>query len=87
MIGAVIRTARDAGDPTEDAVAAYVSETAFTLLDRVVTFRCLEERELLSSHPAGTRRRSSAYEPPTESEALGSRLLASTCQRRLAPYR
>jgi hypothetical protein len=47
VIGAVIRTAREAGDSTEDAVAAYVSETAFTLLDRVVAFRCLEERGLL----------------------------------------
>lgn len=47
VIGAVIRTASEAGVSTEDAVAAYVSETAFTLLDRVVAFRCLEERGLL----------------------------------------
>ncbi len=47
VISAVIRTAREAGDSTEDAVAAYVSETAFTLLDRMVAFRCLEERGLL----------------------------------------
>ena len=47
VIGAVIQTARGAGDSTEVAVAAYVSETAFTLLDRIVAFRCLEERGLL----------------------------------------
>lgn len=47
VIGAVIRTAREAGDSTEDAVDAYVSETAFTLLNRLVAFRCLEERGLL----------------------------------------
>ena len=51
VIGAVIRTAREAGDSPEEAVAAYVSETAFTLLDRVVAFRCLEERG-----PAARRR-------------------------------
>lgn len=47
VIGAVIRTAREAGDSIEDAVTAYVNETAFTLLDRIVAVRCLEERGLL----------------------------------------
>jgi hypothetical protein len=47
VIGAVLRTARNAGDSTEDAVVAYVSEMAFTFLDRIAAFRCLEERGLL----------------------------------------
>ena len=47
VIAAVIRTAREAGDSREEAVEAYVSETAFTVLDRIVAFRCLEERGLL----------------------------------------
>jgi Eco57I restriction-modification methylase len=47
VIAAVLRTAREAGDSSEEAVQAYVSEAAFTLLDRIVAFRCLEERGLL----------------------------------------
>ena len=43
----VIGRRREAGEGLAEAVADYVTETAFTLLDRAVALRCLEERGLL----------------------------------------
>ncbi len=47
VVEAIIGKAREAGDPTREAVADYIRETAFTFLDRAVALRCLEERGLL----------------------------------------
>jgi hypothetical protein len=47
VIIAVIATAQVAGEGIVQAIASYVSETAFTFLDRMVAFRSLEERALL----------------------------------------
>lgn len=47
VIIAVIATAQAAGEGIVQAIASYVSETAFTFLDRMVAFRSLEERALL----------------------------------------
>ena len=44
---AVLATHRDAGESREEALRGYAGEVAFTLFDRLVTFRCLEERGLL----------------------------------------
>ena len=43
----VIGRRREAGESLAEAVADYVTETAFTFLDRAVALRCLEERGLL----------------------------------------
>ncbi len=47
VVLAVFATRRDAGVSREEALQGYVEGVAFTLLDRLVTFRCLEERGLL----------------------------------------
>lgn len=47
IVLAVLAARREAGVPREEALQAYVEEVAFTLLDRLATFRCLEERGLL----------------------------------------
>ena len=47
VVLAVIETAAPAGVSREEALQAYLEEVAFTLLDRLVTFRCLEERGLV----------------------------------------
>jgi hypothetical protein len=47
VVLAVLATHRDAGESREEALRGYAGEVAFTLFDRLVTFRCLEERGLL----------------------------------------
>ena len=47
IVLAVIETRRAAGVSREEALQAYLEEVAFTLLNRLVTLRCLEERGLL----------------------------------------
>lgn len=47
VVLAVLDVRRDSGVDRDEAMAAYVEEVAFTLLDRLVAFRCLEERGLL----------------------------------------
>jgi hypothetical protein len=47
VVVAVLATRREAGMPRDEALQAYAEEVAFTLLDRLVAFRCLEERGLL----------------------------------------
>ena len=47
LVLAVLETRRQAGLPQDEALDAYLEEVAFTLLNRLVTFRCLEERGLL----------------------------------------
>jgi hypothetical protein len=47
VVLAVLAARREAGVPRDQALQGYVEEVAFTLLDRLVTFRCLEERGLL----------------------------------------
>lgn len=47
VVLAVLAARREAGVPREEALQGYVEEVAFTLLDRLVAFRCLEERGLL----------------------------------------
>ena len=47
LVLAVLETRRQAGVAREEAFQAYLEEIAFTLLNRLATFRCLEERDLL----------------------------------------
>lgn len=47
LVLAVLQARRQAGLSWTEALQAYVEEVAFTLLNRLVTFRCLEERGLL----------------------------------------